>query len=206
VAYVSAAEFKEWVRLQVDDTVDDTAAALVLSAAERAVTTHCGRTFDQVVPTANPATARLFAARFGDLVWVDDFWTTSGLIVETRSAASGAYTTWATADYQLEPLNGIADGVAGWPWFRIRATGSRRFPVDARFATVRVTAKWGWSAVPDDVQLATKLQAALLLKRREAPNGLLEFAGDGASLRVSPIDGHVMRLLQPYVTTSRMIV
>jgi hypothetical protein len=106
---------------------------------------------------------------------------------------------------EAESFDG-ADGVAGWPWFRIRATGSRRFPVDARFATVRVTAKWGWSAVPDDVQLATKLQAALLLKRREAPNGLLEFAGDGASLRVSPIDGHVMRLLQPYVTTSRMIV
>ena len=59
--------------------------------------------------------------------------------------------------------------------------------------------------MPGDVKLATHLQAALLLKRREAPNGLLEFAGDGTSLRVSPIDGHVMRLLQPYVRTSRII-
>lgn len=206
MAYVSAAEFKEWVRLQVDDTVDDTAAALALSAAERAITMHCGRTFDLVVANAGAATARLYQARFGDLIWVDDLWTSTGLIVETRSAASGAYTTWSASDYQLEPLNGINDGQSGWPYFRLRATGARRFPVDDRFATVRVSAKWGWASVPDDVKLATKIQGALFLKRRESPNGLLEFAGDGASVRVSPIDGHVMRLLQPYVTTSRVIV
>lgn len=206
MAYVSAAEFKEYVRLQVDDVVDDAAASLALSAAERSINAHCGRQFGQTVGALDAATARLFPARFGDLVYVDDVWSTSGLIVETRSAANGAYTTWSASDYQLEPLNGIQDGQSGWPYFRVRATGARRFPVDSRFATVRVTAKWGWSAVPDDVELATKIQAALLLKRREAPNGLLEFAGDGASVRVSPIDGHVLRLLQPYVVTSRVIV
>ena len=95
MAYVSAADFKAWVRLQVDDTVDDTDAALALSAAERSINAHCGRHFNQTVATGDSATARVFSARFGDLVWVDDFWTTTDLVVETRSAASGCSgTSW----------------------------------------------------------------------------------------------------------------
>ena len=205
MAYVSSSEFKAWLRLASGDTVDDVEVALALSAAERSINTHCGRHFDKTVAAASPATPRLFVADHVDVVEVDDFWTDSGLVVETRTSSDGSWTTWAAADYQAEPLNGIQDGVSGWPTHRLRAVLSKTFPVEHGLATVRVTAKWGWDAVPGDVKLATHLQAALLLKRREAPNGLLEFAGDGTSLRVSPIDGHVMRLLQPYVRTSRII-
>jgi hypothetical protein len=205
VPYVSVDEFKAWARLDVGDTVDDVEVAAVLLAAERSVDAHCGRQFARLVTGTQTATQRTFTPRTNTLLDVHDFWTDSGLVVESRVSVDSAWVTWAAADYQAEPLNGVRDGVAGWPSFRLRAVRARWFPMWKGGATVRVTAKWGWAAVPDEVQLATLMQASRWLKRRESPAGLLEFMGDGAAVRVSPLDGDVLRLLQPYVVAERVI-
>jgi hypothetical protein len=207
MAWVTDAEFKRWVRLSIDDVLDDADVAVALSAAHRAVEQHCGRTFNTLVGAAAAATARVFAPTLHDVVVVDDFWTTDGLTVETRETSDDAWVAWPSSMWQLEPLNGVRYGTPGWPYERIRVLDTgEHWPWDGDAATVRVTAKWGWQSCPDDVRMATLIQASRLLKRREAPAGLLEFSGDGTSVRVSPLDGDVQRLLKPYVRLERQFL
>lgn len=205
MAWVTDAEFKQWARLDIDDVVDDAEVAVAVAAAHREIEQHCGRTFDTVVGVAAAATSRLYATSIPDLLLADDFWTDAGFVLETRTGSSGAWSTWTATEYQLEPLNGVVGGRPGWPYYRIRAVDGERFPTGDGFATIRVTAKWGWQTVPDQVRIATLILAGRLLKRRESPLGLLEFTGDGGSVRVAPLDGEVLRLLQPFVRSERRI-
>jgi hypothetical protein len=59
-----------------------------------------------------------------------------------------------------------------------------------------VTAKWGWAAVPDDVEQACRILVARFFKVREAPLGVAGF-GDLGLIRVRD-DPTALGLLQPY--------
>jgi hypothetical protein len=109
------------------------------------------------------------------LALIDDFHTLTGLVVKTDETDDGTFEeTWTSADYQLEPLNGIREGTTGWPWWMIRAVGdSRDFPVnEKKRATLEVTARWGWSAVPGPVKTACLIMAAETFKLATAPLGV----------------------------------
>ena len=113
----------------------------------------------------------MYRATFDQLLMVDDLWTDTGFVLETRTGSSGAWSTWSAGEYQLEPLNGVIGGRTGWPYYRIRAVDGERFPANDGLATVRVTAKWGWQTAPDQVRIATLMLAGRLLKR-DASGGL----------------------------------
>jgi hypothetical protein len=67
-----------------------------------------------------------------------------------------------------------------------------------RQATVRVTAVYGWPAVPAEVNMATVIQASRLFKRLDAPLGVMGF-GDMGVVRVSRYaDPDVEQLLSPF--------
>lgn len=203
-SYVDETDFKSWARLEIDDNVDSAAIQAVLSSASRAVAHHCRRQFHQTITSAQDATARRFEATSPTVCLVDDFWTTTGFVVETSSDAT-TWDTWSSTDYELEPINGMVDG-STHPYYRVVGV-DRSFPISTkRRALVRVTAKWGWAEVPAPVKHATRLLAARMLKRRESPLGLLEFAGDGSSVRVSAYDGDVTAALAPFVRADRWVV
>ena len=106
--------------------------------------------------------------------------------------------TWQTKDYQLEPLNGIVDGLTSHPATRIRAVDDFLFNVLAGEATVRVTGVWGWSAVPIAVKQATIIQGARIFKRNDSPLGIAGF-GDMGVIRVgSQLDPDVRQLVEVY--------
>ena len=121
--------------------------------------------------------ARVFAAEDPVTLKVDDFSTSTGLIVKTDTVGNGTFDrTWTSADYQLEPLNGVVEGIEGWPYWRIRAIDDEAFPVDPTGrARVQVTAKWGWAAVPDAVFQACLIQSLANFKRKDAPFGVIGF-------------------------------
>jgi hypothetical protein len=107
--------------------------------------------------------------------------------------ATGSGSTFNTVDSSLyetyprnalakrEPIEGILRIGSSWP----RGIGQR----------VRVTARWGWPAIPDVVEQATLLQAGRLYKRKDSPQGVLANAEWG-SIRVASIDPDVARLLR----------
>src|SRR5690242_3669219 len=125
-SYATLAELRSRVGItDVTNTTEDSKLTAALDAASRGVEKACNRQFN----VATSATARVYYVDSCDCAYVDDISTTSGLIVAVDSAGDGTYaTTWTTTDYQLEPLNGVVDGEAGWPYYRIRAVSGRRFP------------------------------------------------------------------------------
>ena len=192
--YATKAELKGYAE-HITDSTDDAQIDEVLLQASRAVEHHCGRQFNK----ATSATAKLYYPTSWYCATVDDFWTTASLAIATDSSNSGTYgTVWATTDYQLEPLNGVVDGETGWPYYDVRAVGSRRFPCAyvTQRAPLQVTAQWGWTAVPANVKVATIYLTLETFKLKGAPFGVANFDQFGPiRVRDNP---RVMAMLAPY--------
>jgi hypothetical protein len=165
-----------------------------INATSRAIDKHTGRRFWQ----DTDAQAKVFRPESCDAAWVDDISTTTGLIVATDDSNAGSYSvTWSASDYELEPLNADTDATAH-AWWRLAAVGSRRFPTYNRRASLQVTARFGWSAIPDGVAQACLIRAAAIFKRREAVFGVAGFNGFG-EVRITRKDPDVIDLLYPFV-------
>ncbi|MGI5493879.1 hypothetical protein [Microtetraspora malaysiensis] len=165
-----------------------------IDAASRWIDSYCGRRFW----LDDTAQVRLYRPDDPCRTWIDDIGTATGLVIKTDTGGDGTWaTTWASTDYQLEPLNAPAGGSA-YSWRRIAAIGSLLFPVSARRPTLQITARFGWSAVPDAITEACLLRAAMLYKRRDAPLGVAGF-GDFGPVRVARNDPHVTELLAPFM-------
>lgn len=195
-SYATLAELK--TRLGgVSGSTDDAALTSALAVASRGIEKVCGRQFNQ----ATSATARVYDPCTHCLAEVEDFYTTSGLVIVTDGDNDGVYeTTWAAADYQLEPLNGVVDGESGWPYRTIRAVNARRFWYSSvyslRRAPLQVTAQWGWSAVPVGVKEACLAVAEETFKLKDAPWGVAG-VGEWGTMRVRS-NPMVMAMIAPY--------
>jgi hypothetical protein len=188
--YASLAELKS--RLGITDTTDDTALSNALSAISRNVEEYTSRQFND----AGTTSARIY--RPDSCLWVDvdDFSTDTGLIVQTDDGDDGNFdTTWPVSDFQLEPLNGIVDGQTGWPYSTIRSVATR-WLWRRRRASVRVTARWGWTAIPTPIREATLILGEETFKLKDAPFGVAGF-GDFGVVRIRD-NPKATALLDPY--------
>ena len=187
--YVSLTLFKKQFNLTAADR--DELLSQALTAAARAVDAHTGRRPGGFYLDGT-ATARQYGVcgrtvRGHDgrhKLLIDDIGSVTGLTVET-----GDGTTWTTATgHRTDPANALADqqpitGLAAWSW------GTD---------LVRVTARWGWPAVPDQVVQATLIQATRLYRRKDSPEGVAG-GGEWGVVRLSRLDPDVGQLLQHLV-------
>jgi len=188
-AYATLAQLKAWIAVPAADQTRDTVLAMNLAAASRWVDGYCRRRFSLDAT----ATQRSYPASVGATeLLTDDIGDLAGLLVDSGTASSGTYT--AVTTYAARPPNALALGLpvdrlfldAGWA------------PYASAYTTmVRVTARWGWPVVPDEVGQATLIQAARLFKRKDSPEGVLGSAEWGA-IRVGRVDPDVESLLAPY--------
>ena len=145
----------------------DTTLTGCLATASRAVEKACGRQFND----AGSATAREFEPCNYQWVEVDDYSTTSGLVVKFDSAGDGTYaTTVAATNYKSYPLNGVVDGESGWPFWRLKAV-NYCWPTWWQYPPIQVTARWGWTAVPAGIKEGTLILAEEIYKLRDTPFG-----------------------------------
>ncbi|WP_432247709.1 phage gp6-like head-tail connector protein [Streptomyces sanyensis] len=190
--YADTDTLKEHLGIEASDTSRDTVLALVLASASRGIDRDTGRRFwldpAPTVRTYRPQ-RRTARDREGDVLLVDDIGSLSaGMVVE-----SGSGTSWtAVTGYELLPENALADGrpatglllgAGGWG-------GSGTW--------VRVTTRFGWPTVPDEIVQATLIQAARLFKRKDSPEGVTGSAEWGV-VRVSRIDPDVQALIKHFV-------
>lgn len=178
--------------LRITDNVDDTLLEMAVESASRAIDGHAMRSFY----TSGTAT-RYYAAEDYNVVYIDDLAGTA-ITVQTDPNDNGSFSdTWASDDYQLEPLNGVADGLV-IPYTRIRAVGDFNFPMLQGKALVRVTGVFGWPSVPNAITQACVIQASRIFKRLDSPLGVAGFGELGAIQVTRDLDPDVAQLVSPY--------
>lgn len=188
--YATPDQVKGYINLnnaETDEQITDS-----IQTASRAIDKMCGRRFYADLT----ATARSYDVANLNRIDVDDFWTTTGLVVEGDYGGDGTFET-AITSYEVRPLNGVVDGESGWPYNEIRAVNVT-FPTQCLRSGVRVTAKWGWSSVPAAVKTACVILTEETLKlAREAPFGVAGYGAFGPiRVRDNP---RVMAMLSPYI-------
>lgn len=194
--YITLATFKSYLFPSANyGTAEDTQMEAAIEAASRIIDNFTNRRFylDSTV------SARAYYADTHIRCSVDDFSTTTGLIIKTDTGDNGTFDqTWASTEYILEPGNGTVGGVSGQPYNTIIATIPKLFPVTGRRPRIQVTAKWGWAAVPHSIEQACLIQAARLYRRAQTPEGFAAGENFGA-IRVSTlIDPDVKMLISPF--------
>lgn len=173
-SYATLPELKAYMFQSIQDTdVYDGTLTDALASVSREIETHCDRQFNKAesasVREYDPD--RVFTLRDGSTViqWaeVDDFWDTAGLVIDSGTDFG---TAWTATDYKLYPRNGILDGQPGWPFWKVYA----KDPSSLSFGSegLRVTAKWGWAAVPTPVKQACLILAAETFQIKDAPFGV----------------------------------
>lgn len=189
--YSDLATLKSTTPLATADTTSDALLTRALASASRAIDRMTGRRFwldpSAMARTYNPA-GRTVCDESGERLLVDDIGDTTGMVVETGT--TGAWT--AVADYETAPDNAMLDGRPVTAL--VLPSGTWGYGT----ARVRVTAKWGWPAVPDEVVQATLIQASRLYKRKDSPEGVIGSAEWGV-VRLSRTDPDVYALIQHFI-------
>lgn len=187
--YVAAGELQ--AALPTSSSADVPLVEMAVKGASRGIDRWCGQRF--WVDTA--VVARYYTPQTCDSVKVDPISTTSGLIVQTDTGGDGTYATTLTinTDFLLQPVNAAADSQ---PYTSIWLP-TTTFPTSFGRATVKVTAKFGWATVPDDIHAAALLLARDLFKEmKDSPFGVAGTAEFGV-MRIRQ-NATAQRLLAPY--------
>jgi len=194
--YATLDEVKNALRIPLTDTVDDSLLETSIEAASREIDGYCERVFYDV-----GTITRVYTPEDNFLTQVEDVRTITTL--KTSSMGDGVYdVTWATTDYQLEPLNGTIGGIET-PATRIRAIGDYVFPIyeprniNAGEAAVQVVGEFGYATTPIAIKQAAILYSLRQFKRYDSPLGVAGF-GDMGLIRVGRFDPDIEALLMPY--------
>lgn len=191
--YATLAELHAWLKIPDSKTDRDAEFTRRLASSSTDINRWCHRQFGR----AEVASARTFTpGRSG--VDVHDFWTLQDLsIVPYLGTTAG--TPWDVSLLTFEPLDGIVDQVPGWPYNRI-CGGLGGHPLMANLfyaaSTVQVTARWGWAAIPENVNTACLILAAADNKAQDTPFGVSAFGDYAVRIRSNPI---AQEKLEPYV-------
>ena len=199
-AYRSVAEPKVWMGLS--GSGQDTNLGYALNAATAAIDAYAGRQFD----IDGAVVTRLYDCEYMDYAEVDDIATSTGLIVKTLNADGSVNETLTlNTDYYLAPYN--ADKVEPvMPFTKIIMAiekSGKVLPTEHRQG-LSVTAKFGFSAVPDAIVQATLIQASRYFQRKNSPMGFSgnPETGQPTVVFLSELDPDVKNLVKPFKKTT----
>jgi hypothetical protein len=195
--YATLTEIKAY--MSISDNTDNDLLENLVESASRSIDRIANRRF-YLDATAS---ARLYRAYSDIFVYIDDLGSTTDLVVKTDSNGNGSYAKTLTLnqDYILDPLTApslsrpytqltMVSNTETWPIFPGLTQNGLR-------PGVQVTAKWGWPAVPNDINMACLILTADLYKRKDAPGGILGL-GDLGVVRMSPLGRDVTAMVRAY--------
>lgn len=171
-----------------------------VESASRMIDRYTGRRFwqDSTVQTREfyADDSRTLESTVGAVL---DISTTTGLIVKTDTDDDGTFETTLTISthFVLTPPNAADDSL---PYTGIRVVDSDYYlpTLYSGRPGVQVTAKFGFAAVPTDIETACILHAISLYKGTDAVFGVFQWADGGGASRVSGMSPQVRQLLDPY--------
>lgn len=184
--------------VRINDAADDLQLQMAITAASRAIDGPggCNRQFGQVATVE----ARYYSAQWNRDRWIiemDDLMDASGLLMAVDLYAKGQYTEDVDPVYTgFRPANAAQKGR---PWTRLTVLPTSPVQVTDFPDAIRLTAKWGWTAVPPTIKQATLLQASRFLSRRDAPFGVAGSPEAGSEMRLlAKLDPDVAVAISPY--------
>ena len=188
--YTTLAIVKARLGIATADTADDTKMETMVEGISRAIDGFCDRRFfvngtDEVRYFTAPDRDELFA---GDIVSLTS--------IATDEDGDRVYeTAWGAGDWELQPYNAALDGQ---PYTMISTTpnGVYGFPSVAK--GVKLTGKFGWSAVPAPVSEACLLMTEKLFRRKDAIFGVVASLEGGYLKQMIQDDPELKLLLGPY--------
>lgn len=190
--YCTVAELRTWMG-DSGTVIGSDALEFSINSASRSIDKFCARRFWQ----DSTLVARDYQVRDADIVWISDIGDTTGMTVMTDDLGDGSFSTlWDSADYELSPYP--EDEVAPHAYFRVHSLGNS-FPVNDFRRTMRVTARFGWASVPDQVKQACLMKANILVLRKDSPYGVAGFSEYGVVRLNRSEDPEITRLLAPFV-------
>ncbi|MFD7860974.1 phage gp6-like head-tail connector protein [Streptomyces sp. NPDC059783] len=187
--YATREELKAWMNVPPDDDTRDSLFDGALAASSRGIDTATGRRFwldDTETARTFTLSGRVVCSGGEARLLLDD------IGAEPTLVEVGSGTSWSTVtgystvpDNALvrgRPITALALGGSGW-------SGGPR---------ARVTTRWGWPAVPDEITEATLIQAARLFRRKDSPEGVTGSSEWGV-VRLSRRDPDVWALIEHFI-------
>mgnify|MGYP003677312450 CR=1 FL=1 len=199
-SYVALSELKTW--LGVTGSAQDTNLTIAIKAASSSIADYCGRQFD----IDSSVVTRVYDCEFMDYVEVDDIATVTGLIVKTLEADGTVNETLTlNTDYYLSPYNSDKTDPAK-PFTKIIMAiekAGKLLPTQHRQG-LSVTAKFGFSAIPDTIYQAALIQSARFWQRKNSPMGFSgnPETGNATVIFLSELDPDVKNLCKSFKKTT----
>lgn len=149
--YATTADLK--TRLGITDTTDDTLLGTICDQVNALVEGITGRILAPIASTA-------YTFDGSDAIWggrclqVGDIGVRAITLLEVAAYTGASFVTMPASDYFIRPL--AQERSSGWPgteiWITDIPTAANSYPYfPPGFGTVRVTATWGWAAMPDEI-------------------------------------------------------
>jgi hypothetical protein len=207
--YATVDDLKSYLfkQQEVKAALYDSDLISALNSASQDIEEFCGRQFNR---QDTPST-RIYVPKSLKRCFVDDFFTTTGMVLNTDPGGTGTFSQpWdVTTEVEMFPLNNTVAGVPNWPFNELHACRGLYFPKYApnpyrRIAVVQLTASWGWAAVPAPVHQACLIMAAETWKLRDAPFGVAGFTQFGGAVKVRD-NPMACRKLQKYVLNAAQV-
>jgi hypothetical protein len=177
--YLTVEQLKAYARNELP-TEDDEWFDAAIDAAEATLDRECGRYF---AVAGDTATTRRYTPESYQLVRIHD----AAEVVSVTSAGSLV----SAVDYQLEPVNALTIHGETVPYDRVRLLSGAWWigSGNREEATVSVTARWGWAAIPPRIEQAALIIAKeIITNRDEVKLGLIGFSDVGGVVaRTNPI-------------------
>lgn len=178
-------------------TTSDTTLEGVITAVSRAIDNECGRFFYKT--STGSTDTRYFTPIESERLFVGDFVSITALYTDSLSGDRSYPYTWASTDYDLWPFDAATTSEQE-PYRFIETTpqGEYKFPVHLAKG-VKLTAVYGWPAVPTVITEACLLWSMRVFKRYKTPLGVSAMTSLGeVTSRLPPPDPDVKLMIRNY--------
>ena len=196
--YCTRADLKHANRLNIEGVDSDADIMLdsIIEAVSRRIDDECHRRF--YIDTSTQS--RYYTASQVDVLFIEDIASAdSDVTVAIDTNGDGTVdNTFTASDFHLLPYSANNDGL---PYQKIEVStpGQYLFPVGVRKG-VKITAKFGWPAVPKPIAQACILQSERLFKRFSTPLGVEAMTSLGRqTLSIPKLDPDVELLISRYI-------
>lgn len=184
--YITRDQLKGVLDIELANTSEDVLIDRAIKGASRSIERRSGwpsfwNTGTAVARTID-VTRRIVRVRTGA-------WAFDKILLRDGVASAVGLAVAGFSSPVLMPEDAIS---AGMPADAIRLPYGASY---GSYGTLTITAVWGWPSVPDDIVLATQMQAHRYYNRKGSPEGIAGSAEWGIT-RIPPLDPDVLSILK----------